>query len=136
MVNASSNDTIGLLSELIQNRCVNPPGDEMKPIRTVHRTLQEHGIESWVFESAPNRGNLVSRIKGDDGPRLMFGPAHVDVVPVEDAGSWEEDPFSGNVKDGYVWGRGARATGRGSTTSTSNTMSCLYLEWREESLSE
>jgi len=107
MANASSNDTISLLSELIQNKCVNPPGDELKSIKTVQRTLQEHGIESQVFESAPNRGNLVSRIKGDDGPKLMFGPAHVDVVPVENVDSWEEDPFSGTVKDGYVWGRGA-----------------------------
>ena len=107
MANASSDDTISLLSEFIQNKCVNPPGDEMKSIRTVQRTLQEHGIESQVFESAPNRGNLVSRIKGDDGPKLMFGPAHVDVVPVENVESWEEDPFSGAVKDGYVWGRGA-----------------------------
>jgi len=107
MANAFSNDTISLLSELIQNKCVNPPGDELKSIRTVQRTLQEHGIESQVFESAPNRGNLVSRIKGDDGPKLMFGPAHVDVVPVEIVDSWEEDPFSGLVKDGYVWGRGA-----------------------------
>jgi len=107
MANAFSNDTISLLSELIQNKCVNPPGDELKSIRTVQRTLQEHGIESQVFESAPNRGNLVSRITGDDGPKLMFGPAHVDVVPVEIVDSWEEDPFSGLVKDGYVWGRGA-----------------------------
>ncbi len=107
MANASSNDTISLLSELIQNSCVNPPGDEMKSIRTVQRTLREHGIESRVFESAPNRGNLVARIEGGDGPRLMFGPSHVDVVPVENVDSWEEDPFSGSVKNGYVWGRGA-----------------------------
>ncbi len=107
MANASSKDTISLLSELIQNKCVNPPGDELRSIRTVQRTLHEHGIDCQVFESAPNRGNLVARIKGDDGPRLMFGPAHVDVVPVENVDSWEEDPFSGTVKDGYVWGRGA-----------------------------
>jgi acetylornithine deacetylase/succinyl-diaminopimelate desuccinylase-like protein len=107
MTNAFLKDTISLLSELIRNRCVNPPGDEMRSIETVHSRLQEHDIESRVFESAPNRGNLVSRITGDDGPKLMFGPAHVDVVPVEDVDSWEEDPFSGVVKGGYVWGRGA-----------------------------
>jgi acetylornithine deacetylase/succinyl-diaminopimelate desuccinylase-like protein len=105
--NAFLKDTISLLSELIRNRCVNPPGDELRSIETVQRRLQEHGIESRVFESAPNRGNLVSRITGNDGPKLMFGPAHVDVVPVEDLDSWEEDPFSGVVKEGYVWGRGA-----------------------------
>jgi acetylornithine deacetylase/succinyl-diaminopimelate desuccinylase-like protein len=100
-------ETISLLSELICNRCVNPPGDEMKSIETIRRRLQQHGIECQVFESAPNRGNLVARIRGDDGPRLMFGPSHVDVVPVESPDSWEEDPFSGTVKGGYVWGRGA-----------------------------
>ena len=102
------NETVGLLSELIQNRCVNPPGNEMKSLRTIQRFLQERDIESQIFESAPDRGNLVARIPGTgDGPRLMFGPAHVDVVPVENADAWEEDPFSGTVKDGYVWGRGA-----------------------------
>ncbi len=107
MTNAFLKDNVNLLSELIQNKCVNPPGNELKSIRTVQRRLQEHGIECQVFESAPNRGNLVSMIKGGEGPRLMFGPAHVDVVPVENVDSWQEDPFSGVVKDGYIWGRGA-----------------------------
>jgi acetylornithine deacetylase/succinyl-diaminopimelate desuccinylase-like protein len=100
-------ETISLLSELIRNKCVNPPGDEMKSIETIRRRLQEHDIECRVFESAPNRGNLIARIWGDPGLRLMFGPAHVDVVPVESSDFWEEGPFSGTVKDGYVWGRGA-----------------------------
>jgi acetylornithine deacetylase/succinyl-diaminopimelate desuccinylase-like protein len=104
----SLEETISLLSELIQNRCVNPPGEEMRSIRTIERTLHEHGIESHVLESAPGRGNLVATIRGSGGgPRLMFGPSHVDVVPIEDPSSWEENPFSGVVKDGNVWGRGA-----------------------------
>ena len=108
MEDASLKETISLLSELIQNRCINPPGDEMKSIKTIQRILSEHDIESQVFESAPNRGNLVARIPGTGhGHRLMFGPAHVDVVPVENFDAWSEDPFSGIVKDGYVWGRGA-----------------------------
>lgn len=102
------NKAANLLSELIQNMCVNPPGDEMKSIQTVQRVLKEHGIESRVFESAPNRGNLVARLLGTNaGPSLMFGPSHVDVVPVEDAGAWSVDPFSGVIKEGHVWGRGA-----------------------------
>ncbi|UCG02911.1 MAG: M20/M25/M40 family metallo-hydrolase [Candidatus Heimdallarchaeota archaeon] len=104
----SVKESIVLLSELIQNKCVNPPGNEMKSIQTIHRFLLEHDVESQIFESAPNRGNLVARIPGKEkGPRLMFGPAHVDVVPVENPNDWEVDPFSGTVKDGYVWGRGA-----------------------------
>lgn len=105
---ASLKDTISLLSELIQNKCINPPGNEMKSIKTIQRILHEHDIASQVFESAPNRGNLVAKIPGMGlGPKLMFGPAHVDVVPVENSDAWIEDPFSGIVKDGYVWGRGA-----------------------------
>ncbi len=108
MIEASIDDTISLLSELIQNKCVNPPGNEMKSIETVWRVLNEHGVESQVFESAPNRGNLVARITGTgSGPRLMFGPSHVDVVPVENPDAWLEDPFSGVVKEGFMWGRGA-----------------------------
>jgi len=101
-------ESIALLSELIQNKCVNPPGNEIKSIQSIQRFLQEHDIECQVFESAPNRGNLVARIPGTkNGPKLMFGPAHVDVVPVENPDEWEVDPFSGTVKDGFVWGRGA-----------------------------
>ncbi|MFX0209162.1 MAG: M20/M25/M40 family metallo-hydrolase [Candidatus Hodarchaeota archaeon] len=104
----SMKETIALLSELIQNKCVNPPGNEMKSIQSIQRFMQEHNVECQEFESSPNRGNLVARIPGTkNGSKLMFGPAHVDVVPVENPEEWQVDPFSGTVKDGYVWGRGA-----------------------------
>ncbi len=99
---------IELLSELIRNRCVNPPGDEMRSIDTVRRYLRRRGIDCVVYESAPGRGNLVARIQGaGGGPRLMFGPGHVDVAPVERPGEWLVDPFYAVVRDGYVWGRGS-----------------------------
>ena len=101
-------ESVILLSELIQNKCVNPPGNELRSIHSIQHFLQERDIQCQVYESASNRGNLVARISGtNDGPKLMFGPAHVDVVPVENPDEWEVDPFSGTVKDGYVWGRGA-----------------------------
>jgi len=103
----SLSEALSFLSELIRNRCVNPPGEEMRSILTVQRTLAGHGVEAQVFESAPGRGNLIARIPGSGGgPSLMLGPSHVDVVPVESPDAWEVDPFSGTVKDGYVWGRG------------------------------
>ena len=103
----SIDEATQLISKLVQNRCINPPGDEFKSIRTIEAHLKAKGIESSVFETAPNRGNLVARIKGaEDGPKLMFGPAHVDVVPVPDSENWSVDPFSGEIKDGYIWGRG------------------------------
>ncbi|MHA1476527.1 MAG: M20/M25/M40 family metallo-hydrolase, partial [Promethearchaeota archaeon] len=104
----SIDEATQLLSKLIQNKCVNPPGNEMKSIRLIEDLLKSKGIECNVFETAPNRGNLIARIKGAaDGPRLMFGPSHVDVVPVPNPEKWSVDPFGGEIKDGFIWGRGA-----------------------------
>ncbi|MFH2109792.1 MAG: M20/M25/M40 family metallo-hydrolase [Candidatus Bathyarchaeota archaeon] len=97
-----------LLSELIQNRCINPPGNEMRSIKSIEQYMHKHGVKSRIYESAPNRGNLIARISGSgSGLTLMFGPGHVDVVPVDDADAWDEDPFTATIKDGYMWGRGS-----------------------------
>jgi acetylornithine deacetylase/succinyl-diaminopimelate desuccinylase-like protein len=68
--------------------------------------LKKDGIDSTILESAPTRGNLVARIKGDgsSSPFMMMG--HVDVVPVERE-SWTQDPFGGQIVDGFLYGRGA-----------------------------
>ncbi|BCJ56412.1 peptidase M20 [Actinoplanes sp. NBRC 14428] len=69
--------------------------------------LTDVGIEVELHESAPRRANLVARIPGRDrsrGALLVHG--HLDVVPA-DAGEWSVHPFSGEEKDGYLWGRGA-----------------------------
>ncbi|MDT4994477.1 MAG: hypothetical protein QOH97_4369 [Actinoplanes sp.] len=69
--------------------------------------LAAAGIESVLFESAPKRANLVARIPGADpsrGALLVHG--HLDVVPADPA-EWSVSPFSGEEKDGYLWGRGA-----------------------------
>ena len=74
-------EIVSLIQEKIRNRCVNPPGDEMKSIRTIERYLSSFGVESEIFESAPDRGNLLANIKGtgeglgDSSPRqnLRFG---------------------------------------------------------------
>ena len=98
----------GLMQEMIRNKCINPPGNEMKSIRTVERYLSSCGIVSEVFESAPERGNLLAEIKGTrEHPSFMLGPAHVDVVPVENEKDWVVPPFEGIIKDGCIWGRGS-----------------------------
>jgi acetylornithine deacetylase/succinyl-diaminopimelate desuccinylase-like protein len=69
--------------------------------------LTEVGIDVELHESAPRRANLVARIPGADrsrGALLVHG--HLDVVPA-DAAEWSVPPFSGEEKDGYLWGRGA-----------------------------
>ncbi len=101
-------ETYVLLQNLIQNACVNPPGNEVKSINTIKEFLHAKGIECTVFETAPNRANLLARIKGsENGPIIMFGPSHIDVVPVPNPQDWSVAPFSGEMKDGFIWGRGA-----------------------------
>ncbi len=95
-----------ILQELLRFDTTNPPGNEMPCIEHIAAILQRDGIEPLVLESAPGRGNLVARLKGDGSwpPLLLMG--HVDVVPAE-ADKWERPPFSGDRVDGIVWGRGA-----------------------------
>ncbi|MFI8349478.1 M20/M25/M40 family metallo-hydrolase [Streptomyces sp. NPDC085596] len=69
--------------------------------------LAEVGLEPKIFESHPGRASTVARIQGEDPSRpalLIHG--HLDVVPAN-ADDWTHDPFSGEVADGCVWGRGA-----------------------------
>ncbi|MEU4110599.1 M20/M25/M40 family metallo-hydrolase [Streptomyces sp. NPDC048208] len=69
--------------------------------------LAEVGLEPKIFESHPGRASTVARIEGEDPSRpalLIHG--HLDVVPAN-ADDWTHDPFSGEIADGCVWGRGA-----------------------------
>ena len=102
------NEITDLMQEMIRNKCINPPGNELKSIRTVERYLSSYGIESEVFESASERGNLITEMKGSqDHPSLMLGPSHVDVVPVENEKEWRVPPFDGTIQDDCIWGRGS-----------------------------
>ncbi|MEM2243093.1 MAG: M20/M25/M40 family metallo-hydrolase, partial [Candidatus Bathyarchaeia archaeon] len=69
-------------------------------------TLEKEGFECEVLESAPGRGNIITRLKGTgEKPNLLL-LSHLDVVAANPK-EWSVDPFSGLVKDGFVWGRGA-----------------------------
>lgn len=81
---------------------------EAECARWVIEQLEEVGYSTEYVESgAPGRGNVFARLPGADpsrGALLLHG--HLDVVPAE-AADWSVHPFSGAVRDGYVWGRGA-----------------------------
>jgi acetylornithine deacetylase/succinyl-diaminopimelate desuccinylase-like protein len=69
--------------------------------------LAEAGLEPRIVESAPGRASVLARLAGADpsrGALLVHG--HLDVVPA-DAGEWSVPPFAGEIRDGYLWGRGA-----------------------------
>jgi acetylornithine deacetylase/succinyl-diaminopimelate desuccinylase-like protein len=104
---SAQDEVVGLLSELIQINTSNPTHPERPAAEWVAAKLDEVGIESQIIESAPGRASVVARIAGQDdsrAPLLIHG--HLDVVPAE-ASEWSVHPFSGEVKDGYVYGRGA-----------------------------
>jgi len=103
-------DVVKLCQELIQIPSVNfgeGKGDEKAAAEYVVAKMKEVGIESKIYESAPNRCSVVARIEGRDKskPGLVVN-GHLDVVPAN-AADWSVDPFSGVIKDGCIWGRGA-----------------------------
>ena len=103
-------ETIRICRELIQIPSVNygdGQGDEKEVANHVVKLLDEVGIKSRIYESAPGRCNVIARIKGSDSnlPGLVVH-GHLDVVPAN-ASDWSVDPFEAAIKDGYIWGRGA-----------------------------
>ena len=103
-------ETIRICQELIRFPSVNygeGKGDERGIAAYVVESLAEVGIKATSYESAPNRVNVVAKIKGSDSSRAgLVVHGHIDVVPAE-AKDWSVDPFSGEIKDGFIWGRGA-----------------------------
>jgi acetylornithine deacetylase/succinyl-diaminopimelate desuccinylase-like protein len=101
-------ETAGLLSRYLQFDTTNPPGNEATAIEFLAQTLHERNLTPQIIESAPGRANLITRLPAPPGattpPCLLY--AHADVVPANSA-DWSEPPFGGQIKDGFVWGRGA-----------------------------
>jgi len=112
-VTAPEDEVVDLVSSLIRFDTSNTGEAETTKgeedcARWVAEKLREVGYTTeYVEAGAPGRGNVFARLKGADSNRgalLIHG--HLDVVPAEPA-DWSVHPFSGAVKDGYVWGRGA-----------------------------
>jgi acetylornithine deacetylase/succinyl-diaminopimelate desuccinylase-like protein len=94
-----------LLQRLIRADTTNPPGNETAAAELLREYLEASGVECRLIARAPERANLVARIPGGSGPSLLF-LGHTDVV-LADPAEWSVPPFSGELRDGMVWGRGA-----------------------------
>ena len=82
-------------------------GDEKAVAEYIVASLAEVGIASEIFESAPNRCNVIARLPGRDATRPgLVVHGHIDVVPAN-ADDWSVDPFAAEIRDGMIWGRGA-----------------------------
>ena len=101
-----ANETARLLSLYLRINTTNPPGNEMVAARWLAAVLRREGIESRVFEPRPGKANLYARLAGNNGARPLILLNHMDVV-LASREHWQVDPFGGEIRDGYVWGRGA-----------------------------
>lgn len=104
--NKSRDEAVKFLGELVKIDTSNPPGNETRAAEYIKKVLAGEGISAQIFESAPGRGNLVARLKGNGKKKPLLLMAHLDVVGVE-RDKWTVDPFGGVIKDGYLYGRGS-----------------------------
>jgi acetylornithine deacetylase/succinyl-diaminopimelate desuccinylase-like protein len=99
-------ELVSRLQAIIRFDTRNPPGNELPLARHLEAALREESIETTMFEPKENRAVLIGRIRGNGARRPVILLAHMDVVGVE-RGGWSVDPFAGEIKDGYLYGRGA-----------------------------
>jgi acetylornithine deacetylase/succinyl-diaminopimelate desuccinylase-like protein len=98
-----------ILADYLRINTTNPPGNEILAARFLKGILDKEGIPAVILDTAELGGthaNLYARLKGNGSKRAIVLLHHMDVVPAT-ASQWQVDPFSGAVKDGYIWGRGA-----------------------------
>jgi acetylornithine deacetylase/succinyl-diaminopimelate desuccinylase-like protein len=102
-------ETTTILQELVRFNTVNPPGNERPAIEFLAAYLKAAGFETELLAADDGRPNLVADLTADagkaDGPTLCY-LGHVDTV-LADPSEWTHDPWSGELADGYLWGRGA-----------------------------
>ena len=103
-------EVVKICQELIRIPSVNfgeGKGDEKAVAEYIVGSLAEVGISATIYESAPNRCNVVAHVEGSDSSRPgLVVHGHIDVVPAN-AADWTVDPFAAEIRDGAIWGRGA-----------------------------
>jgi acetylornithine deacetylase/succinyl-diaminopimelate desuccinylase-like protein len=106
---ALAREAQSMLTDYLRVNTTNPPGNELLAARFLKGILEREGIEAQILDTTelgPNRANLYARLRGNGSKKAIALVHHMDVVPATPS-SWSVDPFSGAIKDGYIWGRGA-----------------------------
>ncbi|MBL40916.1 MAG: hypothetical protein CL761_06340 [Chloroflexi bacterium] len=100
-----------LHQNLIKIQSVNsgymPTGNETEVANFCSNWLNDYGIDSTILSRDPNRGNLISEYPYSKGSKKLLLMSHSDVVPVENYDKWNKDPFSAELIEGKIWGRGS-----------------------------
>ena len=103
----NTNPTAELLMQLIRIDTTNPPGEDVKIAEFLTATLSPLGFQVETIPTpVPGKVHFLARLKGNGSKKPILLAAHADVVGVERRG-WHLDPFSGELEDGYIYGRGA-----------------------------
>src|SRR5215510_13133173 len=97
---------VDLMQQYLRVNTSNPPGNEIAAASFLKAIFDREGIQSEIFEYLPGRENIIARIKGDGRKRPIVLLSHMDVVTA-DASKWRADPFSGEIIEGSIYGRGA-----------------------------
>ena len=100
-------EAVDTLQQYLRFDTTNPPGDVTEAADFLQKALEKEGLTVTRYEAAPGKMNLLARLKGTGKAKPILLLHHMDVVPA-DASRWDGfDPFGGEMKDGYIWGRGA-----------------------------
>jgi len=104
-----TNELIKVVQDMIRIPSVVPPGAEKQVVEYVIGYMEANGIKTNIQEVLPERCNVVARLKGKGISTPIMFTGHMDVVPVEgeERKYWNTEPFSGELNNGYIYGRGA-----------------------------
>ena len=107
---ALQRETVQILVDYLKVNTTNPPGNELEGALYLKRILEREGFEVQLLDTADfhdrHGANLYTRLRGNGTKKAIALVNHIDVVPA-DTRYWSVDPFSGTIKDGYLYGRGA-----------------------------
>ncbi|MFN2399288.1 MAG: M20/M25/M40 family metallo-hydrolase [Gemmatimonadaceae bacterium] len=108
-MDALREETVRVMSQYLRINTSSPPGNELAAAKFLQEFLRREGIDGDVLDTAelgPGRANFYARLRGTGARKAIALVHHMDVVPALPE-QWSVDPFSGAIKEGYVWGRGA-----------------------------
>jgi len=121
-VRRGQDEWVALLAEVIRRPSDNPPGNTAGLAAYIREVLAREGLTATVYEPLANNPNLVVSLEGRGNERHLILNGHLDQFPVEQPEAWTDPPYSGSVRDGRVFGRGAADMKGGSTALLAVTL--------------
>jgi len=100
-------EAVALLQQYVRINTTNPPGNELAAAKMLKEKFLADGIPATIWEPAPGRGIVAARLRGTGRhAKALVLLSHMDVVPANPK-EWQLPPFSAQIRDGQIWGRGA-----------------------------